>query len=85
MTRLLLALALLAVTARLLRRRRPVDDLSERIRMAVEMENDADDSEVVGMPTMWEHPRLGVFEMYRGAVPGTGPGWYVELAPTSRN
>ena len=60
------AIAAIAVTARLLRKR-PEPPTPE-----------ADDSEVVGMPTTWSHPNLGV-------TTNIGPGWYVELAPTSRN
>lgn len=50
-----------------------------------------DDSEVVGMPTTWplvidepvhtESTRT-LHELYQT---WNGPGWYVELAPTSRN
>ena len=69
MTRLLLALALLAVTARLLRKRH-----SALLRSLPSSGQAPDDSEVVGMPTTWG-----------GNSWTLGPGWYVELAPTSRN
>lgn len=42
-----------------------------------------DDSEVVGMPTTWHVGDYGP-ETFSAADP-LGPGWYVELAPTSRN
>lgn len=61
MKAILLALAVVAITARLLRRRHPAP-LPQY-----------DDSEVVGMPTRVDNSWT------------LGPGWYVELAPTSRN
>lgn len=68
--RLALALLALAVTAAVLRKRRPV----------TVPQCDADDSEIVGMPTStrWE---FGPAE----TTWREGAAWYVELAPTSRN
>ena len=75
----ILALAALAAAVVLLRRRKPMP------------EPDADDSEVVGMPTTWGAiPDRVTLTGYFGTdgTLGTqtfGPGWYVEFAPTSRN
>ena len=79
----LLALAALAAAVVLLRRR------TETIYQSITP--DADDSEVVGMPTTWGAiPDRVTLTGYFGTdgTLGTqtfGPGWYVEFAPTSRN
>ena len=75
MTRILLAVLALPVVA-------AVAVLVAIARLARQMERDGvtgpaqapDDSEVVGMPTTWETTNFA-----------HDPGWYVELAPTSRN
>lgn len=74
MTRAILALAAIAVgwaVVRVVRLARALEreELRARISMAVQMENEADDSEAVMVPMTWSVP----------------PGYYVELAPTSRN
>lgn len=71
--RLALALLALAATVAMLRRRRPVT--------APQFE--ADDSEVVGMPTMWQP---WVQRVTGSATPGdvTMTGYFT-LAPTSLN
>lgn len=76
MTRLLLALALLAITARLLRKRH-----AEPVRSP-----EADDSEVVGMPTTFRDDELLGWFTWNPA-PGKEhlPLPYIQLAPTSRN
>ena len=76
--RLLLALAVVAVTARLLRRRHPA-----LLRSWPSSGQAPDDSEVVGMPTTvttWQ--RSSESNGNSWTLP---PYWYVELAPTSRN
>ena len=79
MTRVLLAIAALAAVVVALRRRRAPQP-------------DADDSEVVGMPTTWGTIPDRVTLSGSFGTDGTlgnshtiGPGWYVEFAPTSRN
>ena len=80
MTRIILptiaALAVLVAIARLARELRDVhpDTVPQSA---------ADDSEVVGMPTTWLVGDYGL-ETFSAPDP-LGPGWYVELAPTSRN
>lgn len=74
MTRALLALAALAAVVVALRRRRAPQP-------------DADDSEVVGMPTTYAlgfHAASGTDQTVKVNYT-IGPGWYVEFAPTSRN
>ena len=83
MTRILLAVLALPVVA-------AVAVLVAIARLARQLERDGvlpnaapDDSEVVGMPTTWIVGDYGP-ETFSAADP-LGPGWYVELAPTSRN
>ena len=78
----LIALAAIAVAVIALRPRRPAP-LPE-----------SDDSEVVGMPTTWAAEQgnamtLGPVSPWDRPVDApaywSGPGWWVEFAPTSRN